>query len=158
MVRQAYRSVQMSLDPVSEPLRHWRSHRVSERVIAEGVVRLLVPFNFARDRPVRREGHDALAFVGHETPDFALLGIAHVVPAPVSPRVSRRFRVQAVSDRGRYCSFAARMFKDSLKGRKSGLPILSARRSIPFAAFGLKKYLRGTFPVLMTPNKEDSLS
>ena len=50
------------------------------------------------------------------------------------------------------------MFNDRLKGRKSGLPILSARRSIPTAAFGLKKYFDGTSSVSMTPNKEDSLA
>jgi len=44
------------------------------------------------------------------------------------------------------------------KGGKSSLPIRSARRSMPFAAFGLKKYFCGTSPVSMSSNNEDSLT
>jgi hypothetical protein len=49
-----------------------------------------------------------------------------------------------------------RISKAFLKGGKSGLPIRFARFSMPFAAFGLKKYLNGTSPVSITPNNVDS--
>lgn len=48
------------------------------------------------------------------------------------------------------------MLKDSFKGGKRFLPILSARLRHPFAAFGLKKYRWWTFPVSITPNNVDS--
>jgi hypothetical protein len=48
------------------------------------------------------------------------------------------------------------MLKDSLKGGNRFLPIRAARLRQPLAAFGLKKYLRGTFPVSITPDNVDS--
>jgi hypothetical protein len=66
--------------------------------------------------------------------------------------------VEAVRHRLNYWSFSARISNDFLKGGNSGRPIRFARRSIPFAAFGLKKYCRGTSPVSIAPDNVDSLA
>jgi hypothetical protein len=44
------------------------------------------------------------------------------------------------------------------KGGKSSLPIRLARRRMPFAAFGLKKYFGGTSPLSMASHNEHSLA
>src|SRR5207249_2742524 len=120
--------------------------------------RLLIPLDLPRYGPIAGEVHDALALAGSQASNRSALRVRDIVPTPVRTGVPRRLGVQAVRDRGCYRARFARMFNDRLKGGKSGLPILSARRSIPFAAFGLKKYFSGTSSVSMTPNKEDPLA
>jgi hypothetical protein len=67
----------------------------------------------------------------------------------------RRLRIDAVGNR-LYERSSLKISKDCLKEGGRFLPILSTRRRIPVAAFGLKKYFCGTSPASMEPNNVDS--
>jgi hypothetical protein len=126
---------------------------ISKRIQVIGLLELAV---LGRDSPVVGEALESLALDRDETTDLPF-GVAGVIAAPISPGVPCRAGVDAVSELLDYWPFA-KISNADLKWGNRVLPIRSARRRIPLAAFGLKKYLDGTSPVSMTSNNEDSLA
>lgn len=107
-----------------------------------------------RKRPAVRESLKTFALDRDEPPHTAVR-IAGVVPAPIGSGVPCRTGVEAV---GHLLHERAvdRISNALLKGGNRFRPIRSARRMIPFAAFGLKKYLSGTAPFSMSSHNEDA--
>lgn len=149
--------LEICLDPPCDPLGNRYRDCVAQRVVAQCIH--LVRIGNIKDvwnRPVLRETLQSLTLNWHQPPDPAIR-IRHIIAAPIRACVSCRAGVEAVSKARSYWS-CERISNAFLKGGNRFLPILSVRRIIPLAAFGLKKYLSGTSPVSMTADNVDSLT
>ncbi len=105
-------------------------------------------------RPVSWETLCEFGFSGQEPP-HPTFRIPDIVSRPVRSRMPGGLCVDAVRD-GLYEGSPLRISNDCLKEGGRFLPILSTRRRIPVAAFGLKKYFCWTSPASMHGNNVDS--
>jgi hypothetical protein len=125
-------------------------------MVTQSVQFFRIFLHVCREGPVAGEPLDTFALARREPPNAAAR-VADVGATPIRACVAGRASVEAVGKALNYWPFD-KISKAFLKGGKSFLPIRSALDSIPFAAFGLKKYLCGSSPVSMTSNNIDSLA
>lgn len=105
-------------------------------------------------RPIFGKALNLLQLIRRE-PTHTAIGVPNIVARPIGSGVPRRLSIDAMRYAFDERPFA-RISKDCLKEGGRFLPILSTRRSIPIAAFWLKKYFCGGVRVSMHGNNVDT--